>query len=197
MRAALFVFFATLLVACASPSTPVKQDASVFGAQGNYALPTGPALVNGLDAGTWQTPPGIVLPQCEAGTVWANGGPGTDGGCVVAGGGGSSPTTSTDIVWDASSGTVVNAQDAAVQFNPNGSTAGMISSGNGTAYVIGSDQTGSNETALCLGYANSSGNPRTCTVGGYNLKWDGTNLWLNSSSGTNIQLGSSGQNGGG
>ncbi len=49
--------------------------------------PAYPYTINGLDAGI---APHLFLGQCDAGLVWANGGPGSDGGCVAAGGGGGS-----------------------------------------------------------------------------------------------------------
>jgi lysophospholipase L1-like esterase len=46
------------------------------------SIPVGPGTWNGLPI----TYPSIVAPACDAGLTWANGGPGSDGGCVAAGG---------------------------------------------------------------------------------------------------------------
>jgi lysophospholipase L1-like esterase len=73
----LLVLAAVIAIGCSSRETPTPPHA--VGASLPFAFPIGPASVNGLDAGTY---PSLALPACDAGLVWANGGPGTDGGCV-------------------------------------------------------------------------------------------------------------------
>ncbi len=63
--------------------------------------PAYPYTINGLDAGI---APHLFLGQCDAGLVWANGGPGSDGGCVSAGGGSGG--------FDGSAGALTNANPA-------------------------------------------------------------------------------------
>jgi hypothetical protein len=59
------------------------------------SIPVGPGTFNNLPI----TFPNITAPICDAGLVWANGGPGTDGGCVAqaeGGGGGGGGSTFVD-----------------------------------------------------------------------------------------------------
>ena len=158
---------------------PTAGDAGGGDASGNAgrgdahlaaAAPVVPYTFNGTSVGN---APNLTGPSTDAGTcVW---GVPPDGGlgCVAAGGG-SSPTTTNDIQWDGGYGLVVGAQDASVQFEPNGSIQGFHTSP--TGYCLGWSGNSSNWTTLGLGFTNCSNGQ--AGAGAYALGWDGTNTMV-------------------
>ena len=158
---------------------PTAGDAGGGDASGNAgkgdahlaaAAPVVPYTFNGTSVGN---APNLTGQSTDAGTcVW---GVPPDGGlgCVAAGGG-SSPTTTNDIQWDGGYGLVVGAQDASVQFEPNGSIQGFHTSP--TGYCLGWSGNSSNWTTLGLGFTNCSNGQ--AGAGAYALGWDGTNTMV-------------------
>jgi hypothetical protein len=196
--AAFLIAVLTVVGCTASPHTvptagPDATTAGPISDAGVHPL-TAPQYitVNGVSVGVT---PSLQFPVADGGSVCLLGTADGGFGCQDGGGGGTDaagPFTTKDIVWDGGYGLVVAAQDAAIQFEDSGTIYGFANTSLGTAYALGADQYSTTDSTLCLGYGNVSGVPPTCKTGGWAVKNDGTDNWINVPGTNNLRVGING-----